>query len=364
MKYREVEVYAPTDLGAAGTKTIDINLTDIVSSLEIIWKFTVNTGDALTAPISDCISKIELVDGSDVLFSLSGSEAQALAFYATGVMPHNYITLKANDEAVCVIPILFGYKLFDPEYAMDFTKFKNPQLKITWDEDAANSGVTTNSLSVRAWAFDEVQPRPRGFLMAKNIKSFTPSANTYEYTDLPLDYPYRLMLLRCKSDDLSPVSQLSEIKLSEEHDKRIPYDITPSELFQKIIAPLGRIEEYVRLGESANAQTIYTAVTHLHDGVIDLAYADADTGASGTPSPTYSANKVSIAAKANCTYYKMLVSGYCPHFCLLLPFGDISDDRDAYDVRKLKNLRLTLKGASSVGTNPEVSIILQQVRYY
>ena len=105
-------------------------------------------------------------------------------------------------------------------------------------------------------------------------------------------------------------------------------------------------------------------MTYLHDGVIDLAYADADTGASGTPSPTYSANKVSIAAKANCTYYKMLVSGYCPHFCLLLPFGNIHDDRDAYDVRKLKNLRLTLKGASSVGTNPEVSIILQQLRYY
>ena len=145
MNYREVEILGPTDLGAAGTKIIDIDLADPLSTIELIWRTKVVTvSDMLDTHVA-CISKIELVDGSDVLASLSGEEAQALAFYTMGRMPLNNITVVVDDYMESVIPIYFGRHVFDPLLAFEPRKFTKPQLKVTWDEDKANTSVLSMS---------------------------------------------------------------------------------------------------------------------------------------------------------------------------------------------------------------------------
>ncbi len=211
MNYREVEILAPKDLGTTGTEVIDIKVRDSLSAIELIWQTTVVTASLMTAPHVACITKIELVDGSDVLFGLSGEEAQALAFYGTGRMPLNQVSLVVGEYMKSVIPIYFGRRLFDRELALDPKRFSNLQLKITWDEDAANASVVANQLSVRGFAFDKRPVSPRGFLMAKEIKEYTPVASTYEYSKLPLDYPYRMLMLRSKSTTIEPNAALGQV---------------------------------------------------------------------------------------------------------------------------------------------------------
>lgn len=362
MNYREVEILAPTDLGAAGTKIVDIDLADPLSTIELIWRTTVVTVSDMLDTHCACISKIELVDGSDVLVSLSAEEAQALAFYTQGVMPLNNITVVATDIMESVIPIHFGRYLFDPELAFEPRKYTNPQLKITYNEDAANTSVVVNEMTVRGWAFDQKSISPRGFLMSKSIKSYTPAASTYEYTDMPTDHPYRLMMIRSQSTDTEPLSVLAQVKLSEDHDKRVPFDMTADEIFQKICHPLGQIHQTVRLNETAaDAMALYLAPTFLHSGAIDY---DLDTVAANDDATqiTYAHNKVTIAATAELVPYRLSLSGYCPHGFIAVPFGRLDEPDDFYNVQALNHLRLTTQGGSAVGTSPTADIVLQQMR--
>jgi hypothetical protein len=363
MNHREVEIYAPKDLGAAGTEVIDIKVKDPLSVIEVIFQTTVNTAAAMTAPHVDCLTKIELVDGSDVLFSLSGQEAQALAFYSSGRMPLNDISVKASEYMRSVIPIYFGRKLFDRELALDPSKFSNLQLKITWDEDAANSGVTANQLTVRGWAFDRVPVKPLGFLMAKELKSFTPAANTYEYTDLPTDYPYRLLMLRCASTTIEPNAQMNQIKISEDNDKRIPIDMTGEEVLQKLCVPFGEIEENYNGADAVTASDIYGAPTSKV-----VVTKDMDVGAIAAGDTysvvTVSANKYSVTAATDFSYHAFRARGYAPHFCLPIPAGDLNDINDWYDVKGIGSLQLITQGAAAVGTSPSAQVCTQQLRKY
>jgi len=361
MNYREVEILAPEDLGTTGTKVIDINVIDPISSIELIWQTTVVTAALMTAPHVACISKIEIIDGSDVLTSLSGEEAQALAFYHTRKMPLNQISVKATEYMRSVIPIYFGRKLFDKQLALDPKRYKNPQIRVTWDEDAANANVVANELTIRGWCFDQKSISPQGFLMAKEIKSYTPVANGFQYTDLPLDYPIRMLMLQSKSTDKEPGEVLAQVKLSEDNDKRIPIDMTGQEIFRKFASWYPQIHEQFDGADAVTASDLYGAPTAFVKG---LAEVDADIIAAGDDfsQVTVAGNKLSVSLAVNCLYYGFHAFGYCPHFCLPIPFGDQDDLDDWYDVAKVGGLRLIQQGAAAVGTTPTGQIVLQQFR--
>lgn len=363
MNYREVEILGPTDLTeGAGTKPIDIDLEDPISSLEIIWRTTVATVSDMLAPHVACLPKVELIDGSDVLFSLSGEEMQALDFYTQGRMPLNNISVVIGDIMESVIPYHFGRFLFDPELAFNPRAFRNPQLKITYDEDAANTAVEVNEITVRAWVFDDKAVSPRGFLMTKEIEDFTPVADKYHYTNMPTDYPYRLILFRSKSTDTEPISVLGQFKLSENHDKKIPLDMTGDEIFFKIVEPYGRIEQTVRLNETAaDAMALYLAPTFLHDAQVDYAL-DISAAGDDYAQVTFANNLATIAATVAVVPYRLSINGYCPHSCLVIPFGRQDIIEDWYNVPALGHLRLTTQGGAAVGSSPEAQIVIQQLR--
>jgi len=361
MNYREVEIYAPKDLGPSGTEVIDIKVKDCLSAIELIWQTTVVTAAVMTAPHVACISRIELVDGSDVLFGLSGEEAQALAFYSSGRMPLNLISVKAAEYMKSVIPIYFGRKLFDRQLALDPKRFANLQLKITWNEAAANGSVAANQLTVRGWAFDKRPVSPIGFLTAKELKEYTPAASSYEYTKLPLDYPYRLLMIRSKSTTIEPNAALGQVKLDEDNDKRISLDMTGDEILQKIVAPLGEFEERFLGADAVTATDLYGAPTA---DVHAKAEVDADiiAAADDYSQSTITNNKYSWSTAVNCLYYAFRVSGFAPHSCLGIPMGDLAEIEDWYDPKGIGDLRLTTQGAASVGTSPKAQIVIQQLR--
>src|SRR4030042_2741422 len=208
MNYRLAVLLSHESIATAGTKTIDVTLKDKISRINIQVKAT-NNGSAPTAHPAAILSKIEVVNGSDVLFGLSGKELLALQFFSTKRTPfciHSYLDDVMN---ITAYEIYFGRFLYDPLLALDPAKFTNLQLKITHNLAAGGSVPDAATLEVTADIFDEKAITPVGFLMAKENASSTLSASANEYIDLPVDYAMRQLLIMSHANDKMPHEQFN-----------------------------------------------------------------------------------------------------------------------------------------------------------
>ncbi|GAH74196.1 unnamed protein product, partial [marine sediment metagenome] len=219
-----VAIVPTQTLTGAQTLTIPINLKDIISRLTLFWSILKIKPGMDSYPHRD-IQKIELVDGSDVLFSMDGGQAAALNIYDRKA--HTYwsgVSINAN-SVQSWYSIDFGRWLFDEVLALDPSRFHNLQLKVTVDPALCELLCPSGDLSLYADVFDEQVPTPSGFLMSKeHYSSITPDSGAYTYIDLPTDFPIRHMLIQGYRDAKEPWLQVSHARLDEENLKRIPFD--------------------------------------------------------------------------------------------------------------------------------------------
>lgn len=359
MNYRTVVITADDSLGVAGTKVIDLNVKDPISRLEIVWKPTL-AGQAMLIALAGGITKIELIDGSDVLHSLSGYQNQALCLYDRRVHTMNGGMTLMGAPASVGFGIDFGRHLYDPMLAFVPTRFRNPQLKITHNGALITGTDVTDYLDVFAEVFDEKVISPVGFLMAKEHYSYIAAAeNAYEYIDLPTDHPVRQILLRAWHDAADPNTVCDGLKLSEDHDKRIPLDldlVAYCRRMQGVWVPIQ--ENVVGYATEPGTYTKYVTptgeTTHISGyGLQGTAKENVQEGTKGGKINWYGDNAV-----------YGFVSGYMPHHCYQFPFGMQEDLDDWYDVTKLGSLRARTLSGSDYDTGSEISLVLQQLRRY
>ena len=359
MNYRTAELLAAEDqTSGAGTKTIDLNGLSPISRIIIQWIIT-KAHAGMNSYCHKDITKIELVDGSDVLHSLDGGQNQALCIYdrKVGTMNHGQ-HIDANSQR-STYGIDFGRFLWDPILAFDPMKFKNPQLKITFDEDVSDTAATANSLAVLAECFDEKVISPMGFLSAKNFESWTLSAAAaYHYLDLPTDLVVRKMLIQGYLAATEPWYQVAEAKLSEDNDKRIPFDWNLEKYHQLRKGMDSPVEENIVSQANAAGYAIYATPTDYWATLIpcgELPTHHWGIGASGK-------GGYFLVKNDGIMQYQAVCRGWLPNHCFQFPFGDQQDIEDWYDVTRLGSLRLRLKSGS--GSSGNVDTILQQLRMY
>lgn len=361
MNYRLATILAEKSLGAAGTETIDINVVDPISRLEIGWRPTL-ADTAMAAALGAGISKIELIDGSEVLHSLNGRENQALCIYDRRVPTMNHAELIYGADAYATFGIDFGRWLYDPMLAFDPKKFKNAQLKITHDRSAIGATTSTHLLEVFAHCFDEKKITPIGFLMAKEYYSYTPAAeNAYQYIDLPTDRPMRQILLRNYKSGQDPHDVADYFRLDEDNEKRIPIDV--------------ELEAYIRRMKGVwpllqEGCTEYSANTITYDKYVTptdhmTAYFGMGISASSFPGldDYIKGGFVQRTSSVNPVMVPGFVMGYLPHHCIQFPFGQQDDMEDWFDVTKLGSLRARIQSAAQY-ENAVISIVTQQLRKY
>jgi len=360
MKYRRTTILPTASKVAAGTETISIKVSDPISRIGIRWGITATATDMSAAPAAD-ITKIELVDGSDVLHSLSGYENQALAIYSRRVGTMQYGRLHQSLVTQSFFGIDFGRKLYDPLLALDPTRFENLQLKITYALTNVYSDGAAGELEVWADVFDEKVITPIGFLMAKEHYSYTMAADgSYEYITLPTDYLLRKMLIRAHRDQYTPTAQLQAVRLDENNEKKIPFDIT---LEDWIVGMLGRrqvVEELIEGNAVHEEHTYYVTPTdewcvtllHLRDQAYNIIQTDWVNG-----------GQVKMYFNGGSAAFQGMARGHYPHHTFEFPFGDDQDPEDWYDVTELGNLRLRLEAGDS-GVEGTCQVVLEQLRGY
>ncbi|GAH86369.1 unnamed protein product, partial [marine sediment metagenome] len=91
MYYREVKILPQEALGAAGTRTMDINITDPISKLSVIFDKR-NADDTPKGHPGLCIKNILVCDGADVLYSMDGCHGQSMAYFTDNKQPPSVIS--------------------------------------------------------------------------------------------------------------------------------------------------------------------------------------------------------------------------------------------------------------------------------
>lgn len=360
MNYRITKLLAETNLSSAGTKTIDINVKDLISRIVIAWRIGAGAHGMDSYPHTD-ITKIELIDGSEVLHSLNGGENQALCIYDRKVPTMNHGQHMSGDSEYSVYGIDFGRFLHDPLYAFDPTKFVNPQLKITYVfNNCYASGVSSGNLEVWAHAFDEKQIMPVGFLTAKEIKDFSISAaGVYDYVELPTDRVMRKLFIQGYRSAYEPWYQVIEARLNEDNDKRVPFDWDLEDYHRTMKGVNKPVEEQlIALIGVATKNYFVTPTDYWVSPMLTVRGGYGDLSAGGTSR----GGSVAITCAAGGGGVNAVVRGYLPNHVFEFPFGDQMDPDDWYDVTKVGSLELRLK--TGTGTSGNIRTFVQQLRRY
>lgn len=353
MNYRDGLILPAKDMGPAGTETFDIKYKVPISRIELTFK-TTKVLYNMTAPGPANIPKIELVDGSKALHSLSGYTNQALAYFSRGniAMEHGQHIQSLSEIDTYVID--FGRYLGDPLLAFDPTRFDNPQLKVTWDEDLADTSVTVNSLEIWAHLFDEKKIMPIGFLRAREHWSSAMGADgSKEEISLPEDEVIRQILLRAYRDGYEPWYQIDAAKLDENAEERIPFDYTDLEMYYRRMKSHWKMLVVPFIAEPyGTARVFYIPATDYWAHVSVIPVATSSYGyMSGTDAK---GGKVSLINSVNAQVVGVS-RGYLPWHCFQFPFGKQDDPEDWYDPKgKAPRLTITSHASGIAGTGTVV----------
>lgn len=358
MRYRHAEIMASQDLGAAGTEIIDINVKDPISRMSVVFQPVGGSVTILGHPAL-AVSLLELVDGSDVLFSLTGKQCQALNVFdrpAPIVMETDY---RIGGTPLMYFDIDFGRFLWDPVLAFDPKKFSNPQLKLTWDENAYDASVASHAFKIYGHIFDKKVVTPVGFLTSKEIKSYTPAAGGNDYTELPRDYPIRKLLLQGEYAGGGVRSLIEDIRISEDNAKVIPIDGDIHDLRSFLDGMGGDCEEIVRATVAETSTTLYCMAHNL--AVITQSV---DTPDKVPSSGALSGGRFWAENETAAGNVQFHLRGKNPHGCIAIPFGLQGDLDDWYDPAEIGSLELRIKGGPDAAAGYTNKIAVQQLRKY
>jgi len=359
MNYRYHEIQALTSVVNGETLEVDLDMRDPISELLLDLRVTHGAGGDSTEHNLKCWKKIEIIDGSDVLFSLDGLEAQALDIYHSGLYPRggwfNYLTTTESDAQVA---ISFGRYPWDEEIAFDPSKFRNPKLRITFDADAGGMNVASGKVSVMAALFDEKAITPGGFFMSKEVKRWSADAAAHEYTDCPRDYPYRKMLLQGRYPGCPPHWIFDNIKLATDQDKKV---ILNGE-FRDLMFSLGRENAFVRElltgGGVVALTTGHCTPTMDVMGIANQWRDDTDGGDIATYNGDGGQYQWWCELAQNTVHH---IQGWAPHGTLQIPFGKQGVVGDWFDPSTVGSLKLDCTSGVAAAVQ---KLFLQQYRTY
>lgn len=359
MNYRNTVLAATTSIATAATKVIDLDLKDVISRITVVVE-VVNTSYAPTDHPLAVIKKIEIVDGSEVIFSLNGYQAQALSYYNNGKMDHNELNYENVATCRTSVTLNFGRWLYDELFALDPNKYRNLQLRIEHDKSLGGCAPAAGNLRVFADLFDEKAVSPTGFLGAKEIFAYTPTAGAVEYIILPTDNTIRMLLVINTNDNEEPDIQFETIKIDEDDGKRIIYDGLTMDLLRLESNRFGRFTEYLSGRTGTAAESFYlSACKDIQLGVI---------GSSDTQAYFHGAwsggRKRSIKGSATIEFGGNC-SGRCPHGAMPILFGKPEDPDDWWNVRNIGKARIQLTPRSTTcDTNKTNEVVGQFAVHY
>jgi hypothetical protein len=366
MRFRDNVLEVRKDMGTSGTLTFNLDYADPISQIDLLFEATNGATYNKASPLETCVSKIEVVDGSDVLYSLPGDVAFGTYCHLANRLPKMHRTENASDTPYVVIPIMFGRYLYDQVYAFNPVAHRNPQLKVTFNEATVNAAGNTGFVS-DSWNLSivtrlmEDAAAPRAFLMQKEIETFTSLASGDHVVEMPTDYPYRALIVRAYEANIDCRSSLTGYKLSCDGGKFIPIDYH-SRYLEGIMFTHFKQLEVGSVIMASNASNSQHWVGYSYKGAGNAVAQGYIFGAS-----TWGSGRVSSyltqhdGTAANNVGVTILVNGLAFQNCMIIPFGRLDYPEEWFVAPGYGNVKLYLTQGNA---GAEVNVCLQQARLY
>lgn len=368
MKTRKAVLVHQETLDPSGTRIFNLDFSNPIVALMVgVLGKRYDGSDTNNCLIPRAISKIEVVDGSDVLFSMNMEEALALSLYHSGEMPAEMSCAHSYMASIAQVKIPFGRDDSDNEYMLDPSKFVNPQLKITYafTEAAAHWKADEQKLTVRAIICEDPVTSPLGFFMGKRIYSWNKATSGDETIDMPRDYKYRMMIVRVKDSDTPTWAEITKVKLTCDTDRFIPFNEYLEDVAHENLTKYGlRVFQGICHGDGAD-----TAIMGYHPfawnwGANVECWNSGDIAVIMRPYSNYStfardATPTALQAGQRCIHTHR---GWNYYGTEVMRFGNLKDAEEFFDPTPYQSVKAILTQAQTDAAAS--AIVLQQLRTY
>ena len=337
------------------TKNITVNLP--IQWVYVLYRATNGATSNTVGKLCHEITKLEVVDGSDVLYSVRGREAKALNFYDSKFLPFHHYSQDNADIIQDAFFINFGRFFGDRDYYLDPRKFTNPQMKFSSEFTvSATAGIATGTakLTVVIRVIDEGAPPQVGFVQTKEIYNWTTLSSGEERISLPRDLPYKAILVGDLETLIEPDIDLTKIKLSIDYDRWVPYELRTAEILNMNLREYGWGEEICELLPNTSFSWLSNLFRPGGSWICEAGGIAKAIATIQTAERTQGAMTTEEAGEV-----KVLVKGQSPHSTLYLPFGNGIIPEDFFAPQGLAAVELicTMGGAGGDGR-----VIIQQIR--
>ena len=368
MRERIVYLADAESIPAAGVFVKAVDIVDPVSCLDVIIAATTGGTSCLDHEIHDDISKIEVVDGGDVHHSLTMIEEQALNCYERGQFPYfdGYETAAAEFVEGC--HIMFGRSPRDEEVNYRPTAYKNPQLRITHAltiSATAGFATTTGAITVKAHVLEEVAAAHRGFLMTKEHYNYVTTGNAHEYIDMPVDYTYRLILLKALLTTKRFQDMISTVKLHADRAKFVKLELKATDIVRENFDQWSGFNQRKLLFGADDNTALLDLYDYLQASIFTteddhVATIEAITGEQVSHSLIDFSVPGTPALQVTEKNVKVMLEGVQPHACVCLPMGDLQQIEDWWNIGTHNKIELDIlaTGTPSAAT----AVVIQQLR--
>jgi hypothetical protein len=249
MKVRDVYLTQAQTLTDSGSLTFPLSQLGKILHIRVKLSATNGATSNTVGKLVGWVSKIEVVDGSNVLASCSMIEWLAANCFNNQVMPFRDDSAGAAVVITDEIVVTFGRFFGDREYYLDCSRFANPMLRITWSftvSGTAGVATGTEQLSLLCTTIEDQALPYKGFIMRKEVGSWTTAASGNQSFILPLDYPYMGIYVSALKTTVAPDTILTNFKLSRNTDQYIDYNITGRDAYAKNVETFGYFSQKFR----------------------------------------------------------------------------------------------------------------------
>lgn len=350
----------------SSTFELDLKGFTSISAIDIIIRSTNGSTNNQAQYIHDDVDTIEVVDGSRVIYSLSGIQCRSLNCYELGHYPAVNFSELANGVQQELFRVSFGRFRGDPLYWFDPSQYANPVLRVTVSMTiSATVAFVTNTTTLTAivHTWDERPPGKRGTFLTKEYKSLVSAASGDDRGNLPRDFPYRMIVLRAFETAIAFHVDITNIKLTLDTDRVVPFEMRAEQLRDLNAELFGRFEIPMVLDRTNND----VMVTHLAypRSVTSVALeADQQVAPDARTINQYTLQGLEFSTPAVATaitadvQIQFDVLGLGPHFAFAIPFGDMNDPESWLDPSGFGTFEMVL---GQGGAGAAVSYFGQQV---
>ena len=271
MYFKEQRYEKTKALSLATTYTKELPASGLVDNIDLFFKI-INAASVINgAPmnIHHHITKIEVIGNNDkTILSMTGEEALAKAYRKIGAMPQNLRTEIGAVTQSQTIPLFFGRKPYDTEYALDLSKWDKVELSIT--NDFSSTYFASHTLDLKLTTIEEPMAVPTKYMKQWEYEKEKPTADaSYVRPKLPTTGLLRSLMIQLDPDLTASTAAVAQDTISDSYNWKLMFkdraiiviDARPKDLFYK---------EHSRIGIGVSSVKPYGSTTQYTD--FDWAY--------------------------------------------------------------------------------------------